>query len=134
MRSIIFLVAAVAIIAMPSAQAYTQKESDVLLNVSYAIATAGHKNRKGAEAFCRQANGLLKPNKQDAYLAAHIERCYAAVAAAFDDTKTACTHYKRALDVWKKTPPPNDHPQSQASREQLRNSMIRYRKEKCGAK
>lgn len=128
------LVAAAAVLAAPPlAHAYTQKEADVLLNVSYAVATAGHKNRKGAEAFCRQAKGFLTKKAEDAYLYAHIERCFGAVAAAFDDTKTACKHYKQALAIWDKTPPPNDHPQSVAARTQLRDGMTRYRSEKCTA-
>ena len=122
---------AAAVAVAPQVHAYTQKEADVLLNVSYAAATAAQKNRKGAEAFCRQAKGMLSAKSEDAYLFAHIERCFGAVAATLDDTKTACKHYKRALDIWKKTPLPNDHEQSVASRDQLRNAMIRYRKEKC---
>jgi hypothetical protein len=135
MRSSVLFAAiiAIGIAALPKAHAYTQKEADVLLNVSYAIATAGHKNRKGAEAFCRQAKGMLTKKREDAYLFAHIERCFGEVASAFKDTKTACKHYKRALDIWQRTPPPNDHPQSVASRERLRDSMLRYRKENCGA-
>jgi hypothetical protein len=125
------MLAAAAAAAIPSARAYTQKEADVLLNVSYAIATAGHKNRKGAEAFCRKAKGLLGAKAEDAYLYAHIERCFGAVAATLDDAKTACRHYKRALDIWQRTPPPNDHPQSVAAREQLREGMVRYRAEHC---
>jgi len=130
---LVLVVVGAAIAVAPHAHAYTQKEADVLLNVSYAVATAAQKNRKGAEAFCRQAKGFIAPKKKDeAYLFAHIERCFGAVAAALDDTKTACKHYKRALDIWQQTPPPNDHEQSVASREQLRTAMIRYRKEKCG--
>jgi hypothetical protein len=124
------LIAAVAI-ATPPALAYTQKEADVLLNVSYAVATAGQKNRKGAEAFCRQAKGMLSTKAEDAYLFAHIERCFGAVAATLDDKPAACKHYKKALDIWVETPPPDDHPQSVASRAQLRDAMIRYRKENC---
>jgi hypothetical protein len=129
---VLSLVLAAAVAAVPSARAYTQKEADVLLNVSYAMTTASHKNRKGAEAFCRKAKSLLSAKPADAYLFAHIERCFGGVAAAFDDTKTACRHYKRALDIWQRTPPPDDHPQSVASRANLRDSMIRYRTEHCG--
>ena len=35
--------------------AYPAKEADILLTTSYATATAAQKNRKGAEAFCREA-------------------------------------------------------------------------------
>lgn len=129
---LVFLAAIMATSA-PNAHAYTQKEADILLNVSYATATAGHKDRRGAEAFCRQAKRMVSAKKEDAYLFAHIERCLGAVAEAFTDAKTACKHYKRALDIWQKSPPPNDHPQSVASRERVRDSMLRYRKEKCGA-
>jgi len=112
--------------------AYTQKEADVLLTVSYAAATAGQKNRKGAEAYCRQAKGTLGAKREEAYLYSHIERCFGAVAATLEDKKTACKRYKKALDIWVETPPPNDHEQSVASRNQLRDSMIRYRSENCG--
>ena len=128
------LIVAAALTAIPAAQAYPQKEADVLLTVSYAVATAGHKNRKGAEAFCRQAKGTLSAKAEDAYLFSHIERCFGAVAATLDDKKDACAHYKKALDIWKRTPPPEDHPQSVASRTQLRDSMLRYRTDNCGAK
>jgi len=128
----IFLTAAL-VVATEPAQAYTQKEADVLLNVSYAVATAGHKNRKGAEAFCRQAKGMLTTKAEDAYLFAHIERCFGAVAATLGDEPAACKRYKKALDIWLETPPPEDHPQSVASRAQLRDGMIRYRAENCAA-
>jgi hypothetical protein len=123
------------ILAVTSAptRAYTQKEADVLLNVSYAVATAGNKNRKGAEAFCRQAKGMLSEKPEDAYLFAHIERCFGAVAATIGDKPIACKRYKKALHIWQRTPPPDDHPQSVASRAQLRDGMIRYRKENCAA-
>jgi hypothetical protein len=124
---------AFAMIANTQAHAYTQKEADVLLNVSYAIATAGHKNRNGAEAFCRQAKGFLTKKPEDAYLFSHIERCFGAVAATMGDKPVACKRYKKALDIWQRTPPPNDHPQSVASRTQLRDAMIRYRTENCAA-
>ena len=129
----IFFLAAFAVVASTPARAYTQKEADVLLNVSYAVATAGHKNRKGAEAFCRQAKGMLSQQAEDAYLFAHIERCFGAVAATLNDKPTACKRYKKALDIWRRTPPPEDHPQSVASRAQLRDGMIRYRTENCAA-
>lgn len=130
-RFVCFL-AALALLNAP-AHAYPQKEADILLNVSYAIATAGHKNRKGAEAFCRQAKGMLTNKPEEAYLNFHIERCFGAVAETVSDKPTACKRYKKALDVWEKTPPPNDHPQSVASRTQLRAAIMRYRKENCGA-
>jgi len=121
-----------AALSAPPAHAYTQKEADVLLTVSYASATAAQKNRKGAEAYCREAQGKLTASRADAYLQAHIERCFGAVAAVLSDKATACRHYARALAIWKKTPPPDDHPQSVASRTQLRDSMLRYRAENCG--
>lgn len=129
----VILSAAIVAIASAPLHAYTQKEADVLLNVSYAVATAGNKNRKGAEAFCRQAKAMLSAKPEDAYLFAHIERCFGAVAATVGDKPVTCTRYKKALDIWQRTPPPNDHPQSVASRAQLRDSMIRYRKENCAA-
>ena len=131
MRIVVSFLLALALIS-PTAQAYTQKEADVLLTVSYAAATAAQKNRKGAEAYCREAKGKLSVNREDAYLHAHIERCFAAVAAVSNDKATACRHYARALAIWKNSPPPEDHPQSVASREQLRDAMIRYRAENCG--
>lgn len=126
-----FLLLVASLVASP-AHAYTQKEADVLLTVSYAAATAAQKNRKGAEAYCREAKGKLTASRKDAYLQAHIERCFGAVAAVLDDKATACKHYARALAIWKRTPPPNDHPQSVASRAQLRDAMMRYRTENCG--
>ena len=128
------LMIAIALIAPPAASAYTQKEADILATVSDAVATAGQKNRKGAEAFCRQAKATLSAKPENAYLFSHIERCFGAVADTVGDKKNACSHYKKALAIWQKTPPPNDHPQSVASRTQLRDSMIRYRIENCGAK
>lgn len=129
----VILLAAILAVASTHAHAYTQKEADVLLNVSYAVATAGNKNRKGAEAFCRQAKGMLSDKPEDAYLFAHIERCFGAVAANVGDKPVACKRYKKALDIWERTPPPDDHPQSVASRARLRDSMLRYRKENCAA-
>ena len=128
----LLLIAPVLPALMPPAAAYPQKEADILSTVSFAAATAGQKNRKGAEAYCRQAKATLTAKPEDAYLFAHIERCFGAVDAALDDKKGACVHYEKALDIWDKTPPPNDHEQSVASRAQLRDSMIRYRTENCG--
>ena len=113
------------------AHAYTQKEADILLDVSYAITTAKQKNRRGAEAFCRQAKGLITKAPEDAYLNFHIERCFGSVAAESNDKPTACKRYKKALAVWDKSPPPDDHPQSVASRTALRDALVRYRKENC---
>ena len=128
----IALLTAIAIASPLPAHAYPQREADVLLTISYAAATAGQKNRKGAEAYCRQAKATLTSKPEDAYLYAHIERCFGAVAATVGDTKTACARYKKALDIWQRTPPPNDHPQSVASRTQMSHGMTRYRAEKCG--
>lgn len=121
-------------LATPVAFSYPAKEADVLLTTSYALATAAQKNRRGAEAFCREANSKLSKTAQEAYLYAYIERCYGAVADAFGDTKNACRRFKSAIEIWDKTPPPDDHPQSVASRSQLRMSMQRYRAEKCQGK
>ena len=126
------LLAAIAIASPQTALAYTQKEADVLSTVSFAAATAGQKDRKGAEAYCRQAKSTLTAKPGEAYLYAHIERCFGAVAATAGDTKAACKRYKKALDIWRRTPPPTDHPQSVASRTQLREGMARFRAEKCG--
>ena len=125
------LIFALAIFVSPAAHAYPQKEADVLLTISYAAATAGQKNRKGAEAYCRQAKATLTSKPEDAYLYAHIERCFGAVAATVGDAKTACKRYKNALDIWQRTPPPNDHPQSVASRTQMSQGMTRYRETNC---
>lgn len=127
----ITLIAAIAVLGPHSAHAYPQKETDVLSTVSFAAAAAGQKNRKGAEAYCRQAKSTLTAKPAEAYLFAHIERCFGAVAATVGDTKSACKRYKKALDIWQRTPPPNDHPQSVASRTQLSQGMALYRAEKC---
>jgi hypothetical protein len=132
LRLFIALTAATALSA-PPAFAYPKKETDILSTISFAVATAGQKNRKGAEAYCRKAKSEVSAKKDEAYLFAHIERCFGAVAATLEDKKTACKHYKKALEIWVKTPPPNDHEQSVASREQLRVSMTRYRTENCAA-
>ncbi len=116
------------------AHAYPAKETEILSTTSYAVATAGQKNRKGAEAYCRQAKATLTKKPEDAYLFAYIERCFALVADASNDKKTACKRFKTALDIWTRTPPPNDHPQSVASRTALRTSMEQYRATNCGAK
>jgi hypothetical protein len=68
---------------------------------------------------------------EEAYLFAHIERCFALIADTAGDTKTACKRFKNALDIWTRTPPPNDHPQSVASRTTLRTSMDQYRTTNC---
>ena len=93
------------IVATPSARAYSQREADILATVSNAVATAGQKNRKGAEAFCRQARSTLTAKPEDAYLFSHIERCFGAVADTARDKKGACSHYKKALAIWQRTPP-----------------------------
>lgn len=124
---------AASLFAIP-ARAYPAKEADLLLTTSYAIATAGQKNRKGAEAFCREAKSKLTKDPAEAYLEAYVERCFAAVAEAFDDKPVACNRYGKAIAIWDKTPPPNDHPQSVASRAQLRASMQRYLTTNCPAK
>ena len=82
----------------------------MLLTISFAAATAGQKNRNGAEAYCRQAKSTLTPKPEEAYLFAHIERCFGAVAATVGDTKAACKRYKKALDIWQRTPPPERPP------------------------
>jgi len=133
LRFTFLIVAAAAIVSTTPAHAYSQREADVLLTVSYAAATAGQKNRKGAEAYCRQAKATLTSKPEDAYLFSHIERCFAAAADAAGDKRSACKHYKKALDIWQRTPPPDDHPQSVASRTQLRDGMIRYRAASCSA-
>ena len=114
-----------------AALAYPAKETDILSTTSYAVATAGQKNRKGAEAYCRQAKATLTKKPEEAYLYAHIERCFALVADTAGDKKTACKHFKNALNIWTRTPPPNDHPQSVASRTTLRASMDQYRTTNC---
>lgn len=116
------------------ALAYPAKETEILSTTSYAVATAGQKNRKGAEAYCRQAKATLSKKTEDAYLYAHIERCFALVADTSGDKPAACKHFKNALDIWTRTPPPNDHPQSVASRTTLRTSMEQYRTANCGKK
>jgi hypothetical protein len=130
LRFVVAMIVA-ALAGAPSASAYPQKETDILSTVSFAVATAGQKNRKGAEAYCRKAKGEISSKKEEAYLFSHIERCFGAVAATLDDKTGACTHYKKALAIWEKTPPPNDHEQSVASRAQLSASMIRYQAENC---
>jgi hypothetical protein len=114
--------------------AYPAKEADILLTTSYATATAAQKNRKGAEAFCREAKSKLTKDASEAYLEAYIERCFAAVADAFDDKPVACKRYGKSLAIWDKSPPPSDHPQSVASRNQLRILMQRYVTTNCPAK
>lgn len=131
MRSIAF-VSAVAFLALSvSAHAYPAKETEVLATTSYAVATAAQKNRKGADAYCRKAKSTLSTKAEDAYLLAHIERCFALVADKSDDKPAACKHFKKALDIWTRTPPPNDHPQSVSSRAALRTSMEQYRTANC---
>jgi len=132
MKRLFLVCLAAAFAATPAAHAYPQKETDVLATISYAAATAGQKNRKGGEAYCRQAKASVGKKREEAYLFAHIERCFGVVADVSGDTKSACRHFKKALDIWEKTPPPDDHPQSVASRTQLREGMIRYRIEHCG--
>ena len=133
MRPLTLTLIAVALTAIP-ALAYPAKESEILSTTSYAVATAGQKNRKGAEAYCRQAKKTLTTKPEDAYLYAHIERCFALVADTANDKPTACKHFKKALDIWTRTPPPNDHPQSVASRTALRTSMEQYRAANCTPK
>jgi hypothetical protein len=124
---------AASLLTLP-ADAYPAREADILLTTSYATATAAQKNRKGAEAFCRQASATLTNAPVEAYLEAYIERCFGAVAEAFDDKPVACKRYSKAIAIWDKTPPPNDHPQSVASRNQLRVLMQRYVTANCAAK
>ena len=116
------------------AVAYPAKEAEMLTTISYAIATAGHDDRKGAEAFCRQARSTLTSEPKEAYLFAHVERCFGSVADVVGDKAAACKHFRAALALWEKTPPPNDHPQSVASRNQLRVQMQRYVATNCETK
>ena len=116
------------------AHAYPQKEADILSTTSYAVATAGQKNRRGADAYCTQAKTTLTKKPEEAYMFAEVERCYAMVADAAGDKATACKRFKKALDIWTKTPPPNDHPQSVASRAAIKSSMEQYRATNCSAK
>lgn len=132
MRTAAFVVAAVVLSAQ--AHAYPAKETEILSTTSYAVATAAQENRKGADAYCRQAKSMLTKKPAEAYLYAHVERCFAMVADTSGDKFTACKHFKKALDVWTRTPPPNDHPQSVASRTALRASMEQYRVSNCVAK
>jgi hypothetical protein len=118
-------------LALTIAHAYPAKETEILSTTSYAVATAAQKNRKGAEAYCRQAKSTLTKKPEEAYLYAHIERCFALVADTAGDKPMACKHFKNALDIWTRTPPPNDHPQSVASRTTLRTSMEQYRATNC---
>jgi hypothetical protein len=127
---LLFLSAVVVALAGP-ANAYPQKEADILSTTSYAVATAGQKNRRGADAYCAQAKATLAKKPEEAYLAAEIERCYAMVADTSGDKKAACRRYKNALDIWAKSPPPNDHPQSIASRTAIKTGMEQYRATNC---
>jgi hypothetical protein len=118
--------------ALGSAHAYPQKEADILSTTSYAVATAGQKNRRGADAYCAQAKATLTNSAHEAYMYADVERCYAMVADTSGDKKGACKHFKKALDIWATTPPPpNDHPQSVASRTAMKNGMQQYRFMNC---
>jgi hypothetical protein len=121
-------------LASTTAHAYPAKETEILATTSYAVATAAQKNRKGAEAYCRKAKSTLSKKPEEAYLSAHIERCFALVADTAGDKPTACKRFKNALGIWTRTPPPNDHPQSVASRATLRNSMEQYRAANCTPK
>jgi len=127
----LFFLSIVAVALASTAHAYPAKETEILSTTSYAIATAAQKNRKGAEAYCRQAKSTVTKKAEEAYLFAHVERCFALVADTAGDKPTACKHFKKALDVWTRTPPPNDHPQSVASRTTLRTSMEQYRVKNC---
>lgn len=71
------------------AHAYPAKETEILSTTSYAVATAAQKNRKGAEAYCRQAKSTLTKKPEEAYLYAHIERCFALVADTAGDKPMA---------------------------------------------
>ena len=133
MRHITLSLMAIALAVTP-AHAYPAKESEILSTTSYAVATAAQKNRNGAEAYCRQAKATLTNKTEEAYLYAHVERCFALVADAAADKPTACKRFEKALAIWTRTPPPNDHPQSVASRAALRTSMEQYRATNCGAK
>lgn len=134
MRSTALLIAIATTLLSSPAHAYPQKEADILSTTSYAVATAGQKNRRGAEAYCAQAKATLSKKPEDAYMFAEIERCYAMVADTSGDKKGACQRYKKALDIWTKSPPPNDHPQSVSSRSAIRASIEQYRTTNCGAK
>lgn len=133
MRSMSFICLLLATLSAP-AHAYPQKEADILSTTSYAVATAGQKNRRGAEAYCRQAKRTLSSKPTEAYMYAEVERCFAMVADTAGDKPAACKHFKNALDIWTKTPPPNDHPQSVASRAAIKTSMEQYRATNCAAK
>jgi hypothetical protein len=130
MRTVL-LAATITLLLSTLGHAYPAKETEILSTTSYAVATAGQKNRKGAEAYCRQAKSTVTKKAVEAYLNAHVERCFALVADAAGDKPTACKHFKKALYVWARTPPPNDHPQSVASRTALRTSMEQYRGLNC---
>jgi hypothetical protein len=134
MRTVAAVVAILCALTTNPTHAYPAKETDILSTTSYAVATAGQKNRKGAEAYCRQAKSTVTKKAEEAYLFAHVERCFALVADASGDKPTACKHFKKALDIWTRTPPPNDHPQSVASRTALRTSMEQYRATNCAVK
>lgn len=130
----LFVLIAITVTLASTARAYPAKETEILSTTSYAVATAGQKNRKGAEAYCRQAKATLTKKPEEAYLFAHIERCFGLVADNSSDKPIACKHFKKALEIWTRTPPPNDHPQSVASRTTLRTSMERYRAANCAPK
>jgi hypothetical protein len=131
---LLLLCAVATTLASTVAHAYPAKETEILSTTSYAVATAGQKNRRGAEAYCRQAKASVSKKPEEAYLFAHIERCFALVADNVSDKQSACKHFKKALDIWTRTPPPNDHPQSVASRTTLRTSMEQYRAANCAKK
>lgn len=131
MRRVAFVIAVASLAWHATAYAYPQRETEVLATTSYAVATAAQKNRKGADAYCRKAKSTLTAKPDDAYLFAHVERCFALVADKTADKPAACRHFKKALDIWTRTPPPHDHPQSVASRTALRTSMAQYRAANC---
>ena len=134
MRKLTAFVIALSALLPTAARAYPQKEADILSTTSYAVATAGQKNRRGAEAYCRQTKATLTKKPEEAYMAAEVERCFAMVADAAGDKKAACRHYKEALAIWTKTPPPNDHPQSVASRAAIKTGMEQYWTTNCAIK
>ena len=129
MRLLVLTIVAFALAG--TAHAYPQKEADILSTTSYAVATAAQKNRRGADAYCAQAKATLAKKPEEAYLFAEIERCYAMVADTAGDKKGACQHYKKALAIWTKSPPPNDHPQSTASRTAMKSGMEQYSAANC---
>lgn len=93
------------ILVASSAFASAELEKQIVEATGKAVDKMVFGPKEDARAQCEIARKLL-PATAPKYLSAYVEGCLGFTAAALDKKPEACRHYQRAIEIWRKTPPP----------------------------